>query len=312
MAINFTFYPDSNRVPGVYVEMDPSQANTAQTFQRSLVFGQIGSDGHAEPLVPIEVESKQQVQLACGRGSMLAQMAESYLLGDNFGDLWLMPMEDNGASQAATGSMQFTGPCTVPGTLNLYIGGIRVQVPCNLNDAGPAIATAAKAAIDANADLAVTATIGTGQNTDKLTLGAKNKGEAGNGIDLRLNYRGFAGGEYTPVGVNVIIGAMTGGSANPDLVPALAALSDQTYDFIVTPYTDTANLDAMAAFLSDYQGRWSWEQMLYGGAFSAYRGTLGQLTAFGTGRNDQHMSVMGFNDSPDPAWVWAAEIGAYS
>ena len=25
MAINFTYYPTSNRVPGVYVEMDPSR-----------------------------------------------------------------------------------------------------------------------------------------------------------------------------------------------------------------------------------------------------------------------------------------------
>jgi phage tail sheath gpL-like len=50
--------------------------------------------------------------------------------------------------------------------------------------------------------------------------------------------------------------------------------------------------------------------MLYGGAFSAYRGTLGQCTAFGNSRNDQHMSIMSFNDSPDPSWVWAAQVGA--
>ena len=53
MSINFTFYPESNRVPGVYVEMDPSQANTATTFQRSIVLGQITDDGNAPPLRPI-------------------------------------------------------------------------------------------------------------------------------------------------------------------------------------------------------------------------------------------------------------------
>src|SRR3954453_3113405 len=139
MAINFTFYPDSNRVPGVYVEMDPSQANTAQTFQRSLVLGQMGADGVAEPLVPIGVESRQQVQLACGRGSMLAQMAENYLVGDNFGDLWLLPIPDAGAAQAATGAIAFAGTCNVPGTLNLYIGGVRVHDGVNLNDNGATI-----------------------------------------------------------------------------------------------------------------------------------------------------------------------------
>ena len=45
MAINFTYYPDVNRVPGVYVEMDPSQANTATTLQRTLILGQITDDG---------------------------------------------------------------------------------------------------------------------------------------------------------------------------------------------------------------------------------------------------------------------------
>jgi phage tail sheath gpL-like len=287
--------------------MDPSQANAAQTLQRSLVIGQMVSTGTAVPDIPIEIESMTQVETAVGRGSMLAQMAAAYLAGDDFGDLWLLPVIDNAAGQAATGSILFAGPCTTPGTLNLYIGGVRVQVGCNLNDSASAIATNAAAAITANPDLAASATAATGT----VTLTAKNKGEAGNDIDLRVNYRGHAGGESTPAGVTVTITAMTGGSANPDISPALANLSDQTYDFIVQPFTDSANLDAIAAFLSDYQGRWSWEQMLYGGAFTAYRGTLGELTAFGNGRNDQHISVMGFNDSPDPSWVWAAMVGGY-
>lgn len=313
MAINFTFYPDSNRVPGVYVEMDPSQANTATTPQRSLVLGQITTDGNATPLEPFEVESLQQVQIACGRGSMLAQMAQNYLYGDNFGDLWLLPLKDGSAAQKANGAVLFAGSCNVPGTLNMYVGGIRVQVGVNLNDTGAMVATNFAAAVNANPDLAVTAAVGTGAppGPDTVTLTANNAGEAGNDIDIRANYYGLAGGEYTPAGITVTINPMTGGTANPDITPALANLSDQTYDFIVSPYTDTPNLDAMEAFLSDYQGRWSWEQMLYGGCFSAYRGTLGELTAFGTARNDQHMSVIGFNDSPDPAWNWAAQIGAY-
>jgi phage tail sheath gpL-like len=306
MAINFTYYPSSNRVPGVYVEMDPSQANSAQTFQRSLVLGQITSAGNAVPLEPFEVESLAQVQTACGRGSMLEQMAESYLTGDNFGDLWLLPFDDNVAGQAAVGSVLFAGTATQNGTLNLYIGGMRVQVPVSLNDTAAMVATNTAAVITQNPDLAVTAAAATGT----LTLTANNKGEAGNDIDIRLNYLGQAGGESTPAGITATITAMTGGSANPNIAAGLANLSDQTFDFIVTPYTDTANLDAMKEFLDDAQGRWSWEQMLYGGAFSAFTGTLGECTAFGTGRNDQHMSIISYHDSPDPPWIWASQIGA--
>ena len=309
MAINFTYYPESNRVPGVYVEMDPSQANTALTFQRSLILGQMTSGGQATPLVPFEVQSLTQVQIACGRGSMVAQMAAAYLAGDDFGDLWVLPYQDNPASAAAVGEVDFSGPCTIPGTLNVYVGGVRVQVGCNLNDDGAAIAQNFAAVCATMPDLAVTAAATAGSSSVSMT--AKNKGETGNDIDLRINYLGQLGGEYTPGGVEVTITAMTGGTANPDITPGLANLSDQTYDFIITPYTDTANLNALQVFLSDYQGRWSWEQMLYGGAFSAFRGTLGELTAFGTARNDQHMSIMGFDDSPDPAYIWAAQIGGY-
>jgi phage tail sheath gpL-like len=307
MAINFTYYPESNRVPGVYVEMDPSQANTAQTLQRSLIIGQMLPTGAAVPDVPLEVESLAQVQTACGRGSILCQMAQAYLTGDNFGDLWLLPLTDNLAGQPATGTLSVAGPATAPGTINLYVGGILVQAPVYLNDAAATIATSIVDACAANPDLAVTAeAVG-----PVITFTANNAGEVGNGIDLRMNYYGQAGGEYTPTGVTLTIVAMAGGTGNPGIGNGLANLSDQTYDFICTPYTDAPNLDALEAFLNDSTGRWSWEQMLYGGAFSAFTGTLGECTAFGTGRNDQHMSIISYNDSPDPPWIWAAQIAAY-
>lgn len=308
MAINFTFYPDLNRVPGIFVEMDPSQANTARTFQRSLVLGSMSSAGEATPLEPIETRSRAQVQLAAGRGSMLAQMAETYLDGDSFGDLWLLPYPDATAGIAATGSINIAGAATESGTLNVYIGGIRVRAGVRNGDTPLQVANALRAAINSNPDLAVTTGGGSG---NPIALTAVNKGSAGNSIDIRLNYFGQMGNEFTPTGINVTITPMGGGTGNPDISPGLANLSDQTYDYIITPYTDTPNLNAMRDFLSDYQGRWGWQQMLYGGAFSAFRGTLGQCTAFGIGRNDQHMSITAYDDSPDPPWVWAANIGAH-
>jgi phage tail sheath gpL-like len=289
--------------------MDPSQANSGIALQRSLIVGQMLAAGNATPEVPLEIQSMAQVQIAFGRGSMLEQMVQNYLLGDNFGDLWVLPFLDAVAGQAAAGEIDIEGTCTIPGTLNVYLGGVRVQVGCNLNDDAAAIAANLAAAVNANLDLAVKATSTAGSSSVQIT--ANHKGEAGNDIDLRANYLGPLGGEYTPAGITLTFTPMTGGTANPTISTGLANLSDQTYDFIVSPYTDTANLDAMEVFLADYQGRWSWEQMLYGGCFSAYRGTLGELTAFGTVRNDQHMSIMGFDDSPDPAWVWASQIGGY-
>jgi phage tail sheath gpL-like len=306
MGINFTYYQTSNRVPGVYVEMDPSQANTGVANQTTLLFGQIDAAGSATPNEPFIVESVAQVQAACGPGSMLDAMAERYLARDPFGTLYLMPLLDNPAGVAATGTITVSGAATANGTLNLYVAGQRVQSPVTNGDAATVIAGNLKAAIAANTALPVTETLAGAV----ITLTALNKGEAGNDIDLQTNYQGAPGGEFTPAGVTVTIVPMSGGTANPILTNALANLSSVPFDFIGLPYTDTTSLDAMEQFLADDVGRWSWQQMIYGGAFSAFKGTLGQCTAFGMARNDQHMSVVAFQGMPDPPWIVTSEITA--
>jgi len=166
------------------------------------------------------------------------------------------------------------------------------------------IATALAAAINGTSSLPVTAVAVAGA----VTLTAKNKGAHGNDIDLRLNYLGSAGGEQTPAGLALTISPMSAGAGAPDLTDALANLGDQTFDFIVNPYTDTTSLDAVKAFLSDGTGRWSYASQLYGHSLGVLAGTLGQLTAAGEARNDQHASLVGIYDSPTPAYIWSAAV----
>ncbi|MDE2121913.1 MAG: phage tail sheath subtilisin-like domain-containing protein, partial [Betaproteobacteria bacterium] len=103
-----------------------------------------------------------------------------------------------------------------------------------------------------------------------------------------------------------------GGTVNPSLTTGLANLASKAFDFIVCPYTDATSLAAIASLLNDQTGRWSWDAQIYGHAFTAYRGTLGNQTTFGSGMNNQHTSVLGFNDSPTPSWVIAADFAATS
>jgi phage tail sheath gpL-like len=308
MAINFTYYPTSNRVPGVYVEMDPSQANSATVLQNTLLIGQITITGTAVSNYPILIESKAQLLTLCGKGSMLNAMGSRYLDRDPFGPLYILPIEDEASSVAATGTITITGPATQSGTLNVYVGGLRVRSLASRGDAETAIATALAAAINATENIEVTAVAAAAV----VTLTSIGKGDVFNGIDVRTNYLGSAGGEYDVPGVTLTIVPMAGGTGNPGIGGALANLSDQPFDFIITPYTDTSNLDALKGMLADDVGRWSWEQMIYGGAFTAFKGTLGECTTFGNGRNDQHMSIVAYNDSPDPPWIWATEMGAAS
>lgn len=306
MGIDFTYYPTSNRVPGVYVEMDPSQASASTTLQRTLLIGQVITGGSAVLNKPVLVESLAQVQTLCGRGSMLAMMAQRYLQRDPYGTLYLLPLADAASGTAATGTVTAAGTATSSGVVNFYGAGQLTQVNVRAGDAASVVATNLIAALSANGDLCYTAA-GT---APAITITAKNKGISGNDIDLRFDYLGAASGQAGVPGITFTIVKMSGGTPNPDITPALANLSSEPFDFIGLPYTDTLNLTSMKNFLADDVGRWSWAQMIYGGAFSAFRGTLGTCTTFGAGLNDQHLSVTAFNDSPDPAWIWTTEIVA--
>jgi phage tail sheath gpL-like len=320
MTIPFKNIPSNIRVPLFYAEVDNSQANSAQANQRALIIGQINgaglpnsiAAGIAAPNVPIISQGVADAATQGGPGSMLHLLTQAYRANDTFGEVWYLPLADDPAAIAATGSVNTTAAPTVNGTLYLYIGGMRIAQPVLTTQTPAQIATALAATINATPNLPVTAAVD-GVTTSKVNLTAINKGPAGNDIDLRVNYLGSLGGETLPAGLAVTITAMASGATAPDLTTALANLGSQAFDFIVCPYTDTTSLNALQTLLNDTTGRWSWDQQIYGHVFAAYRGTLGNQTTFGTARNDQHASIMGFNDSPTPNWLWASALaGAHA
>lgn len=306
MAISFNNIPSNIRVPLFYAEVDNSRAGFFQQNNRTLIVGQKLSAGSAAANVPVFCSSQDQARSLAGIGSVLERMVGAYRANDGFGEVWILPLDDAGPGVQASGSIAVSGTATAAGTLNIYIAGQRLQVGVSVGDTATAIGTAIANAITANTSLPVTAAAAAGV----VTLTAKHKGEVGNDIDLRVNYLGNLGGEATPAGVTVAITAMTGGATNPTLTTAIANLGDEPWDYIVFPYTDATSLNAIGAYLNDTTGTWSYAKQLYGGAFSARRGTVANLQTFGAARNDQHVSVMGFNDSPTPAYEVAAMYGA--
>jgi phage tail sheath gpL-like len=76
------------------------------------------------------------------------------------------------------------------------------------------------------------------------------------------------------------------------------------------PYPDTTSLNVMRDFLADAGGRWDPMSDLYGHAFTVSAGNLATQSTLGNGRNDPHVSIMGYQSSPTPPWIWAAAIGA--
>ena len=304
MTLPFKNLPANIRVPLFYAELDNSMANTAQINQRTLIIGQITSSGNGTPNVPVISQGLADAQTVGGQNSMLAAMTAAYRANDTFGEVWYLPLADDVSATAAAGSIAFTAAATANGTLYIYIAGTRYALPVLTTQTTAQLATALAALVNADAACPVTASV----TTSTVTLTADNKGMCGNDIDIRVNYQGSLGGEATPTGLTYTITAMTGGATNPTLTTALGNCGDLLFDFIVFPYTDTTSLDAMKTFLNDVTGRWSWDKQIYGGAFAAYKGTLGTQQTFGAARNDQHMCVMGYYDSPTPSYVLAAQL----
>lgn len=304
--IPFQNVPGNLRTPLFFAEVDNSQGNTATVNQNTLIVGQMLTAGTATADEAVICASSANARVLCGQGSMLAAMMEVYLQNDSSGTVYLLPVADATTGMTRSeGQLEISGTPAANGVISLYIAGIRVQVAVVPTDTRADIGSAIASAVSANADLPVTVSLRTG-NAVQVILKAKNLGALGNTIDIRLNYLGAGGGEYLPPGVYINIIKMTGGRGSPDLSAALASLHDTNFDFIVFPYDDTTSLDAVRDFLNDQTGRWSYSQQTYGHAFSATSGTYGVLTSKGEGRNDQHVSLMGVNDSPSPSYAWSA------
>src|SRR5215472_549131 len=194
-GINFTFYPSSNRVPGVYVEMDPSQANTATVLQSTLILG-YGHSGDGPNNVPIRVASQAQVQELAGIDSMLASMVAAYTAMDPFSDLWIMQIPQNPAAQPAVGGINISGTPTEDGTLCVYIAGTLYQAAVQAGDASTKTATRLVQAIHQDPFRIVGAAVDS-THQHQVNITANFNGMLGNQIDIRLNYLGRSGGEKT-------------------------------------------------------------------------------------------------------------------
>ncbi|ATG74442.1 phage tail protein [Zobellella denitrificans] len=309
MAVSFNEIPGNLRVPLAYVEFDNSGAvtGTPTLMQKTLVLGQRLAGSEVAAGVPVRITRTDQGAAAFGRGSMLAAQCQALRQANSYGEVWALAVDEPATGAAATGRIQLAGTAAEAGQLALLMTGHRVPVAVAVGDTAQVLATRVAAAINAMAELPVTAAVD-GAQTSEVVLTARWKGLTGNDIDLRLNYYSD---ERTPVGVAVTLVAMAGGAGSPDLAPALAALGDEWWHYLVNPFTDTASLDALR---DELLSRWGPLRQIDGVAFMAVRGTHGEASTFGLSRNDHLFSCIGTGLAPQAPWVWAsvlAGVAAY-
>jgi len=301
--MDFNEIPNDWRVPLAYVEFDNSQANqgaVSSGHKRVLIGQRLALTATIAAGEMVRVTQADQADQFFGEGSMLAEMARATLDADRTIETWAIALDEDAAGNAASGTLTVSAAPTEAGTLALYVAGHRVRVALADDDTVEDIATAIAAGINANGRLPVTAAAAAGV----VTLTCKWKGETGNDIDLRTNYYS---GEMYAADFALTIVPMSGGTANPDIATAIAAMGDTWFKTLAMPFTDTANLNLLADELVERFGPLMSSD---GIAYTAYRGNHSETATFGASRNDHVYSHMGTNSVPEPTWVWAATNAA--
>lgn len=298
--ISFNSVPTALRYPGVFIEVDGSQAGLGGDIPAVLLVGQKLASGTAPVGEITQLSGVQDAINKAGPGSMLAQMAARYRAIDPTLDLYMLPYADNAAGVQATGTITVTAPPTAAGTLALYIAGKLVSVGINLGMTAAQVATAIAAAITAaGTDIPVTAAAAAAV----VTLTARHKGTCGNAIDIRLNFYK----EAAVAGLALTIAAMAGGVGDPAPGALTTMLGQFWYRYVALGINDAATL---AAWHTESQLRYKPPIQAGFRAFTAHRGDYTSAVAFGTAANYEHISCLSLEINPTSTWEAAAIVTA--
>ena len=296
-VISFNQIPVNLLTPGQYVEFDNSKAvgGLVNMPQRILLIVAMLAAGTAVANVPFQLANRDAGIAALGRGSIGAAMVSALFAVTDTIETWVLPVADNGAGVAATGTIVVTGAPTAAGTANLYVSGQLVQVAVALTDTPATIATALAAAINANPDLPATATAAAGT----VTVTARHKGTLSNDIDLRFNY--YPMSQSTPAGVAFAVTPMANGAGDPSVATALAAIGATQYNTVIMAFNDAPNI---ALVETEMNTRWGPLYQNDGHCHIGMRGTVGSLNTALSARNNPHITSWTCENGGEPGPVW--------
>lgn len=302
MTISFNQIPAGIRVPLFYAEFSNERAVQGPALQeyRTLLIGPRLSTGTKPELQLERVTSGAQAHEYFGAGSVLADMAERFLEINKVNPLYCIALDDDGAGVAATGGLSFTGPASESGVVSLMVAGRNYKVAVAAADTANAIAAAVVAAIQADPKRLVNAAVD-GVNLFEVDFTARNDGPQGNEIEISHSY--FEG-ESLPAGVGLTITAMSGGATSPDVDDVWPVIGDDQYILMGLPFTDAQTIGKVEAELETRFGPLKQND---GYAIYGKRGSFGDLTTLGDGKNSQFTTIMGIA-GPNSPWQWAAEV----
>lgn len=303
--MTFTEIPADNLVPIFATEFDNSNAVKGGAMPwKNLIIGQPLSTKSSYNGTLVQITSDEQADAYFGAGSQLALMIRAFRANTKTADLWVLPVGDDVSSAAATGTIEAavagTSGLAQPGVIRLMIGGQAVAVNVAAADDADDVATKIAAAVNAKNNLPVTAAAA----SDTVTFTAKNKGSAGNGIDIRYNHYQ---GEELPTGLSLTVTGMANGGADPDYEDALVgSIIDGTwFNAIISGSNEAANLAYLKGLLDE---RWLATVQQTGVLFFGMNGALSTFTTKGNGLNSQVEVLPSLPKSPTPGCEVAAAV----
>ena len=292
--------PDSILVPGVFITVDNSLANTATGGAfKTVLFGQKTASGTATVETLKRVYSKAGAAELFGNGSMLDEMFDGWFKTNNISEVYAVALADVTAGTLGTQTLTVTATTALAGTLYLYVNGKLLRIGTTASQTDAQVATAIAAAITADVTLPITATA----NTAVVTCSAKNKGTLGNQIDIRFNKEAD---QSFPSGISIAVAAGVTGATDPDIADAIAALPDEVFKVIVNPYTDATNLGVLK---TELDRRWGATVQLDGHALHGFGGTAATVASKGDALNSEHFTFIDSGkDTLQAPWYWAANL----
>ena len=283
------------------------EVNSGGNFQnesRVLLQGHASAAGTIEANVPTFPASTKEARKLSGANSMLADM---YRIAKRSGatDIWIMAVADTGTAEVRT--IKIDSVPAAGGVGQVRIHGELLTVEIGAGDTAASVATALSAVINGYYNVLTDAEIlfSASATTDTVTITASHKGAIFNDVDIYIlpnSANAFYG--------NTTLATPTPGVGVPDMSPALAGVDEDPWDWILSPFSDSANMARYQTLLSDVSGRWAWNRQEYGHVFTVKVGSTADITTHGAAYDTRHLTTVPmFSTAGNETAPWAWLVG---
>lgn len=303
MGVLFNFIPGSGLIaPGTFFETN--SGGQYESKSRGLVLGHKSAAGSLDDNVLTLCSTLEEAAALAGPGSVLYESFRVARRNAPVQEIWVssVPITGTVAQKTITvGTLPAAG-----GDGTVEIAGRKITISVAAGEAPTVTAANLAAAINAWVDPLTMAYLPftAAAATNVVTLTGRHAGTLLNEVELFAD-PGIVGNIFGPA-TRLTFANSVAGTGTASAAASLAALGDEPFDWILSPFGDTTNLDAAQTVLSDLAGRWAWNVQLYGHYFTVNTGNTGAQTTYGLARNDRHATALARVDSPTPSWEWIA------